>query len=218
MICAGELAHVAIPAMPRRMAISVSERIKRLRISRGEKQEEFADRLGVSQGTVARWEGGSMPKPDALSSLARLAGVSLETFLGKPATAASTGDIPVVGYVGAGAAVYPYDDEPFGGGHTSVERPEFIKGRAVAVEVKGDSLVPTAEDGWRLIYAGEQTLIESDVLNKLCIVKLLDGRMLVKRLVKGSKPQRYHLISTNAPMMEDVEVEWAAPVKAIIPA
>jgi hypothetical protein len=42
--------------------------------------------------------------------------------------------------------------------------------------------------------------------------------VLVKRIVKGSKPQRYHLLSTNAPMIEDAEVIWAAKVRAIIPA
>lgn len=200
-----------------RMATSLADRIKNLRLSIGEKQDEFADRLGVSQATVARWEGGSVPKPDALHALAGIAGMSVEEFLGKPARSSEAGDIQVVGFVGAGAAVYAYDDEPIGGGFDTVERPGFVKGKAVAVEVKGDSLIPIAEDGWRLIYAGEQTMLESEVLNKLCVVKLLDGRMLVKRIVKGSEPQRYHLISTNAPMIEDVEVEWAAPVKAIIP-
>jgi transcriptional regulator with XRE-family HTH domain len=205
-------------AMRARMATSLADRIKKLRLSIGEKQDEFADRLGVSQATVARWEGGSTPKPDALHALAELADLSVEEFLGKPARVpADLGEIQVVGYVGAGAAVYAYDDEPHGGGFGSVERPPFVRGKAVAVEIKGDSLYPVAEDGWRLIYAGEQTMLESEVLNRLCVVKLLDGRVLVKRILKGSSPQRYHLVSNNAPMLEDVEVEWAAPVKAIIP-
>lgn len=204
-------------AYPPVMKHTLAERIKLLRLSRGETQAEFAFTLDTTQGTVARWERGSAPKHDALTALATMAGVTVEQFLGKPMRAQESEEIQVVGYVGAGAAVYAYDDMAHGDGMATVERPEFVKGRAVAVEVKGDSLVPVAEDGWRLIYTGDQTILEEDVLNRLCVVKLIDGRMLVKRVVRGSQPQRYHLLSTNAPMIEDVEIEWAARVKAIIP-
>lgn len=199
------------------MSTPLSERIKRLRLAKGMTQTEFADLLDTTQGTVARWERGSAPKHEALSHLANVAGTSLERFLGQPMRSEDASEIPIVGYVGAGAAVYSYDDMAHGDGIGTVDRPEFVKGRAVAVEVKGDSLIPTAEDGWRLIYTGEQTVIEHEVLNRLCVVKLVDGRSLVKKVLRGSKPQRYHLMSTNAPMIEDAEIEWAAPVKAIIP-
>ena len=111
----------------------------------------------------------------------------------------------------------PFDDYAHGDGLDHIERPPFIQGAAVAVEVRGDSLIPVAEDGWKLIYAGEQALLEEEVINRLCVVKLADDRVLVKRLIRGSKPGRYHLISTNAPIIEDAEVIWAARVKAIIP-
>jgi phage repressor protein C with HTH and peptisase S24 domain len=125
--------------------------------------------------------------------------------------------IPVVGYVGAGASVYPVDDEHEADGFETIERPPFITGEAIAVEVRGDSLIPVAEDGWKLIYTGEQDVLEDEVLNKLCVVALTDGRVLVKRIVRGSQPRRYHLLSTNAPMIEDAQVLWAARVRAIIP-
>jgi hypothetical protein len=59
---------------------------------------------------------------------------------------------------------------------------------------------------------------ESEVLNRLCVVQLTDGRAMVKRVMRGSEPQRFHLASTNAPLIENAELIWAAPVKAIIPA
>lgn len=217
MIFAGELEKYAFPAYRPAMSIHLSDRIKRLRTAKGMTQAEFADLLNTTQGTVARWEKGSAPKHDALASLAGVAGTSVEHFLGKPMRHEDSPDIQVVGYVGAGAAVYAYDDFSHGDGLETVDRPEFVKGRAVAVEVKGDSLIPVAEDGWRLIYTGEQSIIEADVLNRLCVVRLTDGRTLVKRVVRGSKPERYHLLSTNAPMIEDVEIDWAARVRAIIP-
>ena len=199
------------------MMQKLADKIRLLREGRRLTQSEFADELGTTQPTVARWEKGSAPKRDALARLAKMAGVTIEEFIGAPMRSEGTGDIQVVGYVGAGAAVFPYDDHEHGDGFATVERPAFVKERAVAVEVRGDSLVPTAEDGWRLIYTGNRTVLEEDVLNRLCVVKLTDGRMLVKRVVRGSEPQRYHLVSTNAPMIENAEIEWAARVTAIIP-
>ena len=199
------------------MKENLADKIRLLRQSRGLTQTEFAEMLETTQPTVNRWEGGSAPKRDALARLSKLAGVSIEEFIGSPMRSQGTGDIAVVGYVGAGAAVFPFDDHAHGDGFATVERPAFVEGRAVAVEVRGDSLVPTAEDGWRLIYTGDRTVLEEDVLNRLCVVQLVDGRMLVKRVTRGSEPQRYHLISTNAPMIENAEVEWAARVMAIIP-
>lgn len=200
------------------MKNQLSERIKLLRKSRTQTQAEFADDLGTTQGTVARWERGSEPGKEFLSALADMAGVSIERFIGTPMRSEGIGDIQIVGYVGAGAAVYPYDDHPHGEGMGTVARPDFVKGKAVAVEVRGDSLIPVAEDGWKIIYTGDRTVLEDEVLNRLCVVALVDGRVLVKRLVRGSEPQRYHLVSTNAPMIENAEIEWAAKVTAIIPA
>jgi transcriptional regulator with XRE-family HTH domain len=202
-----------------RMSTILAAKIKALRASKQMNQTQFGELVGYSQGMVARWEQGAAPKHAALMSLADVAGTTIDEFLGgavEPAGAVVS-EIPVIGYVGAGAAVYPVDDLAKGDAYDTVERPPFVKGSAVAVEVRGDSLVPVAEDGWRLIYSGERTIMEDEVLNRLCVVELIDGRMLVKRIVRGSKPQRYHLISTNAPMIEDAEIVWAAKVKAIVP-
>lgn len=218
VICAVGLEFAPSRTYARGMTTPLADRIKLLRQSRGETQTEFGFVIGATQATVARWEGGSAPKHDALVRLAQLANVTVEEFLSTAMRADGTGDVQIVGYVGAGAAIYPFDDMAHGDGFGTVERPPFVRGKAVAVEVRGDSLIPVAEDGWRLIYAGEQTILEDEVLNCLCVVKLVDGRTLVKRVIRGSKPRRYHLVSTNAPLIEDAEIEWAAKVKAIIPA
>lgn len=218
MICVGGFDFMRIPFYDDGMTTPLAGRIRSIRITLGLDQAEFGERLGVGQSTVARWEKGSTPKIGALQSIAELARTTVESLTGidelsRPLSNA----VPIVGYVGAGASVLTFDDysesEPIG----YVERPAFIDGRAVAVEVQGDSLFPMAENGWKLIYAGEQTLIEADILNRLCVVCLVDGSMLVKRVIRGSTSGRYHLLSTNAPMIEDAQVQWAARVKAIIP-
>lgn len=198
---------------------SLADTIRAIRIAADMNQTQFGEVFGVGQSTVTRWEGGSMPKGEHLKAIANFANTTVERLLGSETLSSTPGNqIPVVGYVGAGAAVFPYDDFARGDGIAHINRPSFVKGQVVAVEVQGDSLLPTAENGWRLIYAGNQTLDEDQVLNRLCVVKLVDERMMVKRVTRGTEAGRYHLVSTNAPMIEDVQIEWAAPVTAIIPA
>lgn len=217
-ICAGGYAESRVPIYAGMMTGNLAGKIKAIRKASGLNQTEFAERLGTTQSTVTRWESGSEPSGKMLAAIADYANTTVERLIGADSLSGSPVDqIPVVGYVGAGAAVIPFDDYPKGDGLDHVDRPPFVKGQAVAVEVRGDSLLPVAEDGWRLIYTGNQTVIEDEVLNKLCVVQLVDDRVLVKRLVRGSEPRRYHLLSTNAPAMENVEIVWAARVRAIIP-
>lgn len=217
-ICVGGYAESRVPIYAGAMKGNLSGKIRAIRKAAGLTQTEFAERLGTTQSTVTRWEKGSEPSAELLARIADYANTTMDRLLGTDDLSGTpTDQIPVVGYVGAGAAVIPFDDYPKGDGLDHVDRPPFVKGQAVAVEVRGDSLLPVAEDGWRLIYTGNQTVIEDEVLNKLCVVQLADGRVLVKRIVRGSEAQRYHLMSTNAPIMENMEIVWAARVKAIVP-
>ena len=196
----------------------LADTIRAIRKARGLNQSEFAEVVGATQSTVTRWETGSVPGGEYLHKIAGFANITVEQLMGTDEWA-SGGDnnILVVGYVGAGAEIIPFDDFAKGNGFDHVARPPFVRGRAVAVEVRGDSLLPVAENGWRLIYSGDQTLDESAVLNRLCVVRLTDDRVLVKRVMRGGVPGRYHLVSTNAPMIEDAALVWAARVIAIVP-
>lgn len=192
--------------------VNMKNRISELRRRAGMSQSDLAERIGTTLSMIGKIERGDRNLNNRwLSDIAAALHCAPADLIGTDST------IPVVGYVGAGAAVLPFDDYPPGDGMDAIERPSFITGRAVAVEVRGDSLLPVAEEGWRLVYTGEQAFLEEEVLNKLCVVQLEDGRVLVKRVTLGTAPQHYHLISTNAPMIPDVRIVWASPVKAIIP-
>lgn len=135
--------------------------------------------------------------------------------------------IPVIAEVGAGAEVYPIDDLPLMGNVKSYERdyvncefvetpPGYYPYGLVAVRVKGDSWDPYIRTGEILFY--ERKVCDfSEGLNEKCIVALTDGKVYFKVLKKGTMPGKYHLISPNAPMIEDVEIEWCAVVVDITP-
>lgn len=219
MICVSGYRNPHIRIYAGRMNMKLAAKIKAIRLNAGLNQTQFGELFDVTQSTVVRWERGAMPQAEVLQRIADYAHTTVDRLLDTKAAMDAGGDeIAVVGFVGAGAQVLPYDDYARGDGMEFIKRPDYVKGRAVAVEVKGDSMLPIAWDGWKLIYTGEQTIIESEVLNKLCVVKLVDGGVLVKVILRGSKPQRYHLQSSNAPLIEDVEIEWAARVESIVPA
>lgn len=90
---------------------TIGRAIFRLRRSRGWDQNELARALQVSQATVSRWEADAQePKADALRKLSKLAGVSVDTFIGNTSGAkVGLTEVPVVGDVEAGVARESYE-------------------------------------------------------------------------------------------------------------
>lgn len=125
--------------------------------------------------------------------------------------------IPLHGYIGAGDVLHQFDGDerpPL----DFIERPPGLSNGA-AVIVRGDSMVPIYFDGDVLFYE-QKELAPERALGRECIVQTApqDGGMaqlLVKRLLKGSRRHRYHLVSVNpaVPAMEDRAVAWVAKIK-----
>lgn len=88
----------------------------------------------------------------------------------------------------------------------------------VALEMKGDSMRHIAEDGSLVYFEQQRTPPTPDMIGYACIVETEDGRVLFKRLLKGSTKGLYDLESTNGRLIEDVRIKWAAEPTAIIPA
>ncbi|MFQ5776021.1 MAG: XRE family transcriptional regulator [Kiloniellaceae bacterium] len=208
-----------------RAAEGMAARIRGLRTSLGLSQAAFAELVGVDQSNVSRWEHGATPDDAHIVRLAGLAGVHPAAFrygeLPEPGArrgAARPAKVPVVGDVGAGQEVFPHDDHALGGGLDEVDAPEGVGDQPiVAVRIRGESMHPM-RDGWLLFYRRDQQGVPDGCLNRLCIVKLADdGPMLAKEVRRGYRANHFVLSSWNAPPLEDVRLEWAAPVLSIRP-
>lgn len=124
--------------------------------------------------------------------------------------------VPIVGVAGAG----PGGTVLFNNGDGELGEAPAIPGLSdmtVAVEVSGDSMRGTAENGWLIYFDKRYDPPGEAHLGELCVVGLVDGRVLIKWLHRGRAPGLFDLESTTAPTMRDVSVEWAAVVTAIIP-
>lgn len=93
----------------------------------------------------------------------------------------------------------------------------YAEGVSAAV-VRGDSLQPQLEDGWLLFFKKSSHGVPEECLGELSIVKLPDGRLLVKIIEKSSFPELFHLASKSAvQMMYEEKVEWASRIIDIRP-
>lgn len=113
--------------------------------------------------------------------------------------------VPVVGYVGAGSEVFPFDD---GGALDWVDAMPGIHPNAVAVIVRGDSMYPRYFDGDVLVYDEHISVRRAN--GQECVIALTDGRRLVKTVRATST--LVILESFNAAPIENPEIEWVAPI------
>jgi len=190
----------------------------------GWKQAEVAARLGVEQATVSRWMKGQDPRGstrDAIRKLHRAVASGAELDSMDVASLALAHDggarmLPVLGYVGAGAEVHMVDDNVKGQGIDEVEAPPGASSRAIAVRVRGDSMLPAYHDGDHIVYDEQRSGDDlARYIGRECVVRLQDGRTFIKTVGRGATPGTWTLWSYNAAPMQDVIVEWAARVKWI---
>jgi hypothetical protein len=124
--------------------------------------------------------------------------------------------VPIVGTVGASAEAYFYgeaSDNP----SEVVQAPQGASPDTVAVEIRGESL-GAGFNGWLAFYDDRREPITSDLMGRLCVVSLPDGRVLIKIPKKAKTKGLYHLFSNiGGEPIPDVEIEWAALVKLIGP-
>lgn len=128
-------------------------------------------------------------------------------------TNATRGTVPVVGHVGAGAEYYAFDP---GGELDRVPAPEGANDNTVAAVVRGESL-GALFDQWLVFYDEVHDPPTRELIGRLCVVGLADGRVLVKKLMKGQLEDRFNLISNVEAPIYDQIVTWAAVVKQMTP-
>jgi hypothetical protein len=143
-----------------------------------------------------------------LSRIAAKYEVSRDQVLETPKT------IQVVGFVGAGSTAHYYEEAqgPFD------EVPMIQNGtpQTVAVEIRGESL-GALFDRWLVYYNDVRRPPTMDLLRRLCVIGLEGGQVLIKEIRRGSEPGLFNLLSQTEGLIENVHIEWAAPVLLMAP-
>lgn len=201
----------------------LGRRIKQVREQRAMSQAEFARQFGITRSSVSQWEAElTEPTSEKLRAIARQAHVNHEWLANNLGPMTDDDDeeererrrVPVKGYVSAGAKAHylPLDE----GDLDRVEAPANATDKTVALEIRGDSL-GELYDRWLVFFDDVRSPVTSDLIGKLCVVEVEDGRIMVKKLKRQSNGL-YTLLS-DAKRQEPIEnmaVRWAARVKTMV--
>lgn len=185
-------------------------RLRRLREARGLTQADVAEAVGMTALQGHRWEHDqAVPRAaviDRIASFFEVAPEWLQYGVGGGPTFAA-----VLGMVGAGQAIVPFDDGPF----DQIEVPFGAPPGVIALIVRGDSMQPELSEGDFVLYRGVPQ-DPATLIGRRCVVRLEDGRVLVKRLRRGAALDTYDLESTNAAPIEGQRLVWCARVEAVV--
>ena len=196
------------------------DRLRQARIAAGfERASDAAARFGWNENTYKSNENGNAPFSFRKArEYAQAFGVRAEWLYDETGPIQATAEpmVRIIGRVGAdteGTVIHSdgqagFDMAPIPPGGTSA---------AVALEVVGHSMRAVAEDGALIYFEDQRNPPTPDMLGYYCIVETEDGRVLFKRLLRGSGAGLYVLESQVGPPIEDVRLRWAAEPTAIIP-
>jgi len=186
----------------------MGNRLKELREEAGWTHDQAAQAMGVSRSQFIKLERGERRLTADYISLASKA------FGVQPSAILEELTVPLLGYVGAGAAAHYYVDAQ--GALDEVPMPPGGNDTTVALEVRGDSL-GSFFNQWLVYYDEVRNPVTPDLLGKLVICETVDGRVLVKKLMRGPRPGYYNLHSQTESPIEDIELVWAAKVTHMSP-
>jgi len=167
--------------------------------------------------TYSQYENGTRrPKIQTLERIAKTFRVSYEwlaTGFGEGGTTVQM-TVPVTGTIGTWGTV------TFANNLGDLDAPPDATA-ATAALLTGADAMPTFVDG-KYSYFYERpykpnTRVPDQVLGRLCVVALKDKRVLIRRIERGSRAGRYHLVGRSAEPMFDQRIEWFALVTWIQP-
>jgi len=121
--------------------------------------------------------------------------------------------VRVVGYVGAGTEAHFYALAQ--GDLDEIDAPDGSTDDTVAVELRGDSM-GALFDRWLVFYDDVHRPVTPDLIGKVCVVGLDDGRVLIKKLQSSRTQGLFNLLSQSEGPILDVAVDWAAKVNRIV--
>lgn len=187
----------------------MANNLKALRKEKKWSQEQAAEALGTTRNYYVKLEGATRPLSSKwIDKAAEAYGVDPGEIL------SAHRQSPLIGYVGAGAEAHLFADGQ--GPFDMVDAPDGSTDATVAVEIRGESL-GSFFDRWLVFYDDVRDPVTSDLVGKLCVVGLPDGRVLIKKLMRGQQKGLFTLHSQFEPPIYDVGVIWAAKVKTMVP-
>jgi transcriptional regulator with XRE-family HTH domain len=189
--------------------------IRKALIETGKTRSGLAKALGRSPSAVTDLLNGSRRlRAEEIAIAVEYLGVEPPRLVGGGRAPPRDGKVPLIGYVGAGAEAHFYADAQ--GPFDEVPAPDAASGHTVAVQIRGHSL-GALFDNWLVFYDAVRDPPGDDLVGKMCVCGLSDGRILIKALRRSQNPGLWNLLSNLEPPIYDVVLDWAAVVREMRP-
>ncbi|GAB5505817.1 MAG: hypothetical protein Rhirs2KO_09800 [Rhizobiaceae bacterium] len=196
------------------------EQAKRLRQAREtagfSTAKAAAERFGFNYNTYSQHERGIVGITRAATDYARAFRVSEAWLLTGEGESAGR-EVPLMGYVGAGAEVEPDFEQVPECGLDQIMVPFPLPDDMIAFQVKGDSMLPMFDDGMVIIVFREQRRAIESFFGERAVVRTADGRRYIKTIIKG-EDGRASLLSWNAQPIQNVDIAWIGEIFTYFPA
>lgn len=187
------------------------EKLRHVKIS----QRQLAKKMGLDPASVSYMLSGkrsmSMNEAQSLAGhllvpvteVMRQAGIDVLDDVRK---------VPIAGYIGKEGSVTLLPN----GTHDTVVAPADCPANTFALQMR---VVNSYRDGWLYFVTGVQQPPQGQ-LDKMCVVALKDGGLIITVIKRGYKRELYNLVlmhESEARVLENKEVAWAARVLWIQP-
>src|SRR5208282_3786031 len=177
----------------------------------GKTRSGLAKALGRSPSAVTDLLNGSRRlRADEIAVAAAYLGVEPPRLIGGGRPPVTKPKVPLVGYVGAGAVAHFYADGQ--GPFDEVAAPDAAGAKTVAMQIRGHSL-GALFDNWLVFYDDVREEPGDDLVGRMCVCGLADGRILVKALKRSQLHGLWTLLSNTEPPIYDIALDWAALVR-----
>lgn len=191
----------------------MGNKLKSLREERGWTHEKAAEEMGVSRSQFIKLERGERRLTiQYINQAARAFGIRAADILEDM----DDNSVPLVGYIGAGSEILPEFEQVPPEGLDQIHVPFALPDDMIALEVRGDSMLPVYKDGHVLVVYREQKRPLSAFYGEEAAVRTSDGRRFLKTIMKGSNGS-VTLMSFNAAPIENIHLEWIGEIFATIP-
>jgi phage repressor protein C with HTH and peptisase S24 domain len=165
-----------------------AKRLEQARKNRGfDDAKAAATYFGWSYDTYAQHENGTRGIVRAADRYAKAYRVSEAWLLtGEGPGPDQPSEIPVMGYIGAGAEILPEYDQVPPDGLYQITLPYPLPAEMTAFEVRGDSMLPAYRDGFVIVVYKEQQRPLESFYGEEAAVRTSDGRRFIKTIQRGT--------------------------------
>jgi len=180
----------------------VGSLIREARRERGLSTHQLARLARIPQSAIHRIEAEDTHTSKHIPILLRVLDITPAT----PHPAPSPQVISLMGTVGIAGEIIPQSNGNY------IEIPVGLAGPGIAaVEVTGDDMFPVYQHGDIIYYNSPEA--PGKLVGRDAVIKLKDGRYMLKQLYAGRTPNLWTLFFFNRVPILDVELEWAARIR-----